>query len=124
MSYWTKIINVQVRDLNALAGACKEMGCHLEQGYEAKRWGCEAVIVVPDAYAPIKVTMDKATGDYTLMREVDYEHIYKAKLGDGCGRLVQMYGVHVATAAMKKQGAQVRRQVLANGKINVIGVLQ
>ena len=67
--------------------------------------------------------MQTAPNQFELRTESDYASEYVANLGANCGKLVQLYGVQVATKALRAKGAQVRRQVLANGKINVIGVL-
>jgi len=114
MSHWVQI-KTEVKDLTALAAACRELGCQfVAKGpgrYDRDR------IDVPGV--PYPVYVDKTATGYTLRIESDFTSGYAAKLGPNCGKLMQLYGVHKVLAEAKRKGWAASRVTLPGGSVNV-----
>ena len=89
------------------------------QGYSTQKTPCDAKIVLPNTNYEVGLTK-RADGSYSIKTDF-YTGGVEQKLGKQCGKLVQLYGVHRATAAAQRlPGARITRQVGMNGKINLV----
>lgn len=129
MSHWTSI-QTQISDLDALARACRELGKRLEvaapglqvsaRGYSRATRTCDAVIHLDGPY-DVALTKE-ANGKYSIAADYYSGHVAR-QLGEQCGKLVQLYGVHKATALYARKGIQTRRVLGQNGKINLVAMI-
>jgi len=127
MSHYT-VIETEIRDVPALRAAAAELGCKLEyeEGrkqtckgyYRSQATACDAIITVPGSEYTVGLTR-QPSGVFTMTADFWCDKLTKA-VGEGCRKLIQLYGIHRATAAAKLQGYQVRRQPGQNGKINLV----
>ena len=131
-------VEVEFKDLDALAKACQRCGVELKQDKKQFRWyndqvsPCDAAIVHPSKFA-FEVGVHKtATG---LRIEFD-PHNRGKKYGQntgpgmqdaiafeddirGIGKLQQAYAIEVARKQAKKQGFAVKEQVLKDGRVKL-----
>jgi hypothetical protein len=125
MSHWTSH-EVIITDIEALRLACREMGLELLQnatarGYKAyheadNRLQGEFVIRLK---GPYDVAVNKKPdGKYALTTDWWNGHVAK-EVGENYGKLLQLYGVHKAAIAARKQGYLVSRQPVKNGAIQL-----
>ena len=121
MSHFTTI-KTQIKDIAALRAAVTELGLTLlekadARGYSTKTTKGEFVIRLKGPY-DIAVNRE---GDGTLGLTTDWwnGHVEK-EVGPAYGRLLQLYGVHKATAEARKKGHFLRRQPQANGAIKLV----
>ena len=97
MSHFTTI-QTQVRDLEALQDACRELGLQLVENAEARGYGAntrrgEAVIQI--TAGPYDIALNRgADRSYELATDWWRGHVEKA-VGKNYGRLLQLYGVLV-----------------------------
>lgn len=138
MSHFTSI-KTQIKDLDALRAALRELGLSLEANAEARGWPDqptkhgEYVIRLKGPY-DVALNRNPKTGCYDLDADLwtDAEG-YAAKfnlgwksstveteLGKHYGKLVQLYGVHKATIEARKHGHQVTRSTGQNGQIRLV----
>ena len=120
MSHFTSI-QTQIRDLDALADACKELGVELVNGGEAR--GYAGQTRKGDAVVKLKGPYDIALnrredGNYALTTDWWNGHVEK-EVGVGFGKLLQLYGVHKATREARKKGYLASRKTLPNGAIKL-----
>lgn len=119
MSHFTTI-QTQVRDLDALADACRELGVELTTG-TARGFGGntrrgDAVIRLN---GPYDIAVHKTSGDsYELTTDWWNGHVEK-EVGKDYGKLLQLYGVYKASREARKRGYTVRRQSLKDGSIKL-----
>lgn len=111
MSHWTTM-ETQLTDLKALEGACLELGILLTRGpgevrgYNRATTTADRVILCAGPY-DIGVTVKK---DGTLALFTDWWDGHVAKeVGKDYGKLLQLYGVHKATAAARAKYYRVVR---------------
>lgn len=140
MSHVTKI-DTEIKDLNALAAACQEIGCELIIGQKTYKWfgsyvgdsplpqgfrkdelgKCEHAIKVKDAtgqtYEVGVVKRRDGREGYTLLYDY-WQGGYGLikKIGDGAKTLTREYKIQVASKKARQQGYRVVRSVAANGK--------
>ena len=119
MSHFTTI-QTQVRDLDALADACRELGVELTtgkaRGFNGNTRTGEAVIKLN---GPYDIAVNKATGNtYGLTTDWWNGHVAK-EVGENYGKLLQLYGVYKASREARKRGYTVRRQSLKDGSIKL-----
>lgn len=119
MSHFTTI-QTQIRDLDALADACRELGLELTtgtaRGFNGNTRTGEAIIKLN---GPYDIAVNKATGDtYGLTTDWWNGHVEK-EVGKDYGRLLQLYGVYKASREARKRGYTVRRQSLKDGTIKL-----
>lgn len=129
MSHWTEV-KTQINDLRALADACRELGKRLEiaapgqkvqaRGYAGATRNCDAVIHLDGPY-DVALTRE-ANGKYSLQADYWSGHVAR-QLGEQCGKLTQLYGVHKATALYRNKGIQTRRVMGQNGVINLVAMI-
>lgn len=120
MSHFTSI-QTQIRDLAALADACKELGAELVEGGEARGYAGqtrkgEAVIKLK---GPYDIALNRQPdGSYELATDWWGGHVEK-EVGKGYARLIQLYGVHKAMREARKKGYLASRKTLPNGAIKL-----
>ena len=120
MSHFTTI-QTQVRDLDALADACTELGLGFHQN--AKCRGYAGVTRVAPYVIRLKGPYDIAVepakaNDGTFGLTTDWWDGHVAKeVGSGYGRLLQAYGVHKTIREAALRGLRATRSQEADGSI-------
>jgi len=120
VSHFTNIIT-QIKDLAALANACKELGVELLQGGKARGFAGntrsgEAVIKLK---GPYDIALNKQSeGNYELATDWWNGHVEK-EVGTNFARLLQLYGVHKTMREARKKGYLASRKTLPNGAIKL-----
>lgn len=115
-------ITTQIKDINALTAACKELGLTVEantsaRGYASNNVHGEHVIRLKGPY-DIAVNR-QPDGTYGLT--TDWWSGYVAQeVGSNFSRLLQLYAVHKATAEARKRGHSVQRKAGTNGAIKLV----
>ena len=120
MSHFTSI-QTQIRDLAALADACKELGVELVLGGEARGYAGqtrkgEAVVKLK---GPYDIALNRQPdGNYALTTDWWNGHVEK-EVGTNFARLTQLYGVHKTMREARKKGYLASRKTLPNGAIKL-----
>jgi Protein of unknown function (DUF1257) len=120
MSHFTTI-TTQIRDVEALRMAVKELGLTLTEnaaarGYASNETRGDFVIRLK---GPYDVALNKTEGGaYGLTTDWWDGHVEK-EMGANFGRLLQLYGVHKTMIESRKRGRLVRRQAHADGSIKL-----
>ncbi len=121
MSHFTEI-KTQIKDIEALRSACQEMGLALLQnaearGYYENRIKGEYVIKLN---GPYDIALNKqADGTYGLTADLWNGHV-EEEVGQGYGKLLQLYGVHKAMREARKKGCLVTRSQQKDGCIKLV----
>jgi hypothetical protein len=121
MSHFTTI-KTQIKDIDALRGACAELGFTVTanataRGYSEQTRKGDYVIKLN---GPYDVALDKqADGSYGLTTDWWLGHVEK-EVGPNFGKLLQLYGVHKASMEARKKGLSVLRRAKADGSIKLI----
>jgi hypothetical protein len=121
MSHFTTI-KTQIKDIEALRSACKELSLKLLQkadarGYrEAVRHG-DFVIKLNGPY-DIAVNQQQ-DGTFGLTTDWYNEHVEK-EVGKEYSKLLQLYAVHKASIEARKKGFSILRRPQNNGAIKLI----
>jgi hypothetical protein len=121
MSHFTEI-KTQIKDIQALRSACKELGLTLLQkaearGYYENKIKGEYVIRLKGPY-DIAVNQQK-DGAYCLLADFWQGQVAK-EVGENYGKLLQLYAVHKATLEARKKGLSVLRRPQQNGSIKLV----
>jgi hypothetical protein len=121
MSHFTTI-QTQIKDIEALRSAVSEMGLKLIPNTTAR--GFINQIVKGEFVIRLKGPYDIAVNrqpDTTYGLTTDWwdGHVER-EVGSNFGRLLQLYGVHKATAEARKKGWSVLRKPQPNGSIKLI----
>ncbi len=120
MSHFTTI-QTQIKDLEALREACRELGLELLQNAEARGYGSarqrgEFVIRLK---GPYDVALHRhPEGSYGLSADWWDGHVEK-EVGSNYGRLLQLYAVHKTAREARKRGLSVQRALRADGSIKL-----
>ena len=120
MSHFTSI-TTQIKDLEALADACKELGVELvhqgvARGYATNTRTGDAVIRLK---GPYDIALNRQEdGNYGLTTDWWGGHVEK-EVGTNFTKLIQLYGVHKAMREAKKKGYLTSRKTLPNGAIKL-----
>ncbi len=120
MSHFTTI-KTQIKDIEALRSACQEMGLSLLQnaearGYYENKTKGDYVIRLK---GPYDIALNKQPdGSFGLTADLWNGHV-EQEVGPRYGKLLQLYGVHKATAEARKRGHLVRRTQQPNGYIKL-----
>ena len=119
MSHFVSI-ETQIKDLEALQDACRELGVELTSDTEARGIGTkqksERVIRLK---GPCDIAVQReANGSYTLTTDWWGGYVEK-EVGVRYGRLLQLYAVHKATREARRKGLSVQRTRLRNGAIKL-----
>jgi hypothetical protein len=137
-------IDLDVKDLDALAVACEELGLELRRGQTTYKWWgkhvgdfpvpqgftvddlgkCDHAISVkgnPKAYEVGLVKRRDGRPGYTLLYDFWAGGCgLMEKVGEECKALRQRYSVVVAEKAARKQGFRTQRRTLENGQMQVV----
>ena len=121
MSHFTTI-KTQIKDITALHSACNELKLSLLQkadarGYSGQTRKGDHVIQLNGPY-DIAVNR-QPDGTYGLTTDWWQGHVEK-EVGSNFGKLLQLYGVHKATAEARRKGFSVLRQPQRNGHIKLV----
>jgi len=120
MSHFTEI-KTQIKDIEALRSACQEMGLTLLQNAEAR--GYYQNTTKGDFVIQLKGPYDIAVnqqpdGSFGITADLWAGHVEK-EVGQGYGKLLQLYGVHKAMREARKKGHLVHRSQQQNGSIKL-----
>ena len=121
MSHFTTI-KTQIKDAAALRTAVTELGLELmanaeARGYISNKTKGDFVIRLK---GPYDIAVNKQPDStYGLTTDWWDGHVEK-EVGSNFGRLLQLYGVHKATAEARKKGLSVLRRQQPNGSIKLI----
>lgn len=120
MSHFTTI-KTQIKDIEALRSACKEMGLTLLQNAEARGFAENKLKgdYVIQLKGPYDVALNKEGDAYGLTTDWWSGHVEK-EVGSNFGKLLQLYGVHKATMEARKKGLGVLRRAKQDGSIKLI----
>ena len=121
MSHFTEI-KTQIKDIEALRSACQEMGLPLLQGAEARGYYENKTKgdYVIRLKGPYDIAVNKqADGTFGLTADLWNGHV-EQEVGQGYGRLLQLYGVHKATMEARKKGLSVLRRQQPSGAIKLV----
>lgn len=120
MSHFTNM-QTQIKDITALKQAVKELGLGLVEngiarGYKGNSTKGDYVIRLK---GPYDVALIRQTdGTYGIVTDWWAGHV-AAEIGHNGGKLLQAYGVNVATNAARKQGHSVTRSIQNDGSIKL-----
>ena len=121
MSHFTTI-KTQIKDIEALRAACREMGLTLFQNVDARGYGqtTRKGDYVIKLNGPYDIAVNKQP-DNTFGLTTDWwsGHVEK-EAGKNYGKLLQLYGVHKATIEARKKGLSVLRRQKQDGSIKLI----
>ncbi len=121
MSHFTTI-KTQIKDVEALRAACQEMGLSLLQkaearGYYENKTKGDYVIQLK---GPYDIAVNKQPdGTFGLTADLWNGHVEK-EVGQGYGKLLQLYGVHKAMREARKRGHLVNRSQQKDGSIRLV----
>ena len=121
MSHFTTILT-QIRDAEALADACAELGVELLRDTDARgfanssRHG-ELVVRLKGPY-DIAANRPAPTEPYELSTDWWNGHVER-EVGPNYGRLLQLYGVHKTMREAAKKHLRVTRQQETDGSIKL-----
>lgn len=121
MSHFTTI-HTEIKDLEALREACRELALPIEDQAEAR--GYAQAKLKGDHVIRLKGPYDIAVNregnhNYTLTTDWWQGHVEK-EVGANFGRLVQLYAVHKASREARKRGHRVTRRRETNGAIRLV----
>jgi hypothetical protein len=124
MSHFTTILT-QIRDADALADACAELGVELLRDTEARgfanstRHG-ELVVRLKGPYdiAANRANPNDGTEPYELSTDWWNGHVER-EVGPNFGRLLQLYGVHKTMREAAKKHLRVTRRQETDGSIKL-----
>ena len=120
MSHFTEI-QTQIKDMEALREACRELGLSLLENAEARGYGSarqrgELVIRLK---GPYDVALHRQhDGSYGLSTDWWDGHVEK-EVGTNYGRLLQLYAVHKTAREARKRGLYVQRTQRTDGSIKL-----
>ena len=121
MSHFTEI-KTQIKDIEALKSACAELGLPLLQNAEARGYYENKTKgdYIIQLKGPYDIALNKQPdGTYGLTADLWQGHVEK-EVGQGYGKLLQLYGVHKATLEARKKGLSVLRRQQHNGSIKLV----
>jgi hypothetical protein len=120
MSHFTTI-KTQIKDIEALRSACQEMGLSLLQKAEARGYHENKIKgdYVIRLKGPYDIALNKQPdGSFGLTADLWQGHV-ENEVGQGYGKLLQLYGVHKAIREARKKGHLVSRSQQQNGAIKL-----
>jgi hypothetical protein len=121
MSHFTTI-KTQIKDIAALRSAVGELGLALYENTDARGYGTKKLKAdfVVRLSGPYDVAVHRQPdGTFGLTTDWWNGHVAK-EVGDNFGKLLQLYGIHKATAEARRRGHMVRRLPHANGAIKLV----
>ena len=120
MSHFTTI-ETQVRDLDALTDACRELGLIVTLAGTARGYGSntrrgDAVIRLK---GPYDIALNRnEDGTYGLATDWWGGHVER-EVGTGFSKVLQLYAVQKAQREARRKGLTVQRRALSNGSIKL-----
>ena len=120
MSHFTTI-ETQIRDIQALQDACKEIGLELAVNTVARGYGrsTRQGDYVIRLKGPYDIALNKQPdGTYGLTTDWWQGHVEK-EVGRNYGRLLQLSGVHKTIRESLQRGYRVKRSAAQDGSIRV-----
>ena len=120
MSHFTTI-KTQIKDIDALSSACREMGLTLLQNTEARGYYENKIKgdYVIQLKGPYDIALNRQPDrSYGLTADLWQGHVEK-EVGQNYGKLLQLYGVHKAIVEARKKGHLVRRSQHQDGSIKL-----
>ena len=120
MSHFAKI-KTQIKSIVALRAACKEMGFEVIDNSVARGYGSNTI---PGEHVirlkgPYDIAVNKERdGTYGLTCDW-WDGRVEQEVGKDFGKLLQTYGISLATSLMKAKGFTVKRNLLANGNVEL-----
>jgi hypothetical protein len=121
MSHFTEI-TTQIKDIEALRLACQELGLNLLQNAEARGYYDNKTKgdYVIQLKGPYDIALNKQPdGTFGITSDLWNGHVEK-EVGQGYGKLLQLYGVHKATMEARKKGLSVLRRQKQDGSIKLV----
>ncbi len=121
MSHFTEI-KTQIKDIEALRLACREMGLTLLQNAEARGYyeNTTKGEYVVQLKGPYDIAVNKQPdGTFGLTADLWQAHVEK-EVGQNYGKLLQLYGVHKAMIEARKKGLSVMRKQKQDGSIKLV----
>jgi hypothetical protein len=121
VSHFTEI-KTQIKDMEALRLACQELGLTLLQNVEARGYYENKTKgdYVIKLKGPYDIALNKQQdGTFGLTADLWQGHVEK-EVGQGYGKLLQLYGVHKATIEARKKGLSVMRTQRQDGSIKLV----
>ena len=122
-------IEVKITDLGAFEAACTECGVELRRNqrtfrnYGGRNSPCEMAVVLPGNERAYELGLVRTADGQSYAIQMDNWQRglgMNDKVGTDACTLRQLYGVHAATAAARKQGMNVARQQLPDGSIRLV----
>ena len=121
MSHFTTI-QTQIKDVEALRAAVTEMGLQLIPNTTARGFYQQTITgeFVIRLKGPYDIAVNRQP-DHTFGLTTDWwdGHVER-EVGPNYGRLLQLYGVHKATAEARRKGYSVQRRQQPNGSIKLV----
>lgn len=120
MSHFTTV-HTEIRDIEALLDACKELGLKVEENAEARGYAQAKLKgdYVIRLKGPYDIAVNRHEKRYSLTTDWWNGHVEK-EVGAGFGKLVQLYAVHKATREARKRGHRITRRREKNGSIRLV----
>jgi len=121
MSHFTTI-KTQIKDIEALRTACQEMGLTLLRNSEARGYYENKIKgdYVIQLKGPYDIAVNKQPdGTFGVTADLWQGHV-EQEVGQGYGRLLQLYGVHKAMFEARKKGHFVSRSQQKDGTIKLL----
>ena len=121
MSHFTEI-KTQIKDIQALRAACRELNLPLLENAEARGYYENKIKgeFVIQLSGPYDIAVNKQDdGTYGLTADLWQGHVEK-QVGTGYGKLLQLYGVHKTMIEARKKNLSVLRQQKADGSIKLV----
>ena len=121
MSHFTEI-KTQIKDIEALQVGVSGTRLNLvpnteARGYYENKTKGDYVVQLK---GPYDIALNKQTdGTFGLTADLWQGHVEK-EVGQGYGKLLQLYGVHKATIEARKKGLSVLRRQQQNGAIKLV----
>ena len=120
MSHFTTI-QTQIKDIETLREACRELGLELLPNAEARGYGSarQRGQFVIRLKGPYDVALNRQTdGTYGLSTDWWEGHVEK-EVGSDYGRLLQLYAVHKTAREARKRGLSLQRTQRTDGSIKL-----
>lgn len=120
MSHFTTI-KTQIKDIDALCSALREMGLALftngnARGYSSNKTHGDFVIRLN---GPYDIALNKQPdGSYGLIADLYAGHV-ENEVGQNYGKLLQLYGIHKTMQEARKKGYSAMRKTQADGSIKL-----
>jgi hypothetical protein len=121
MSHFTTI-KTQIQDIEALKSACQELGLLLLQNTNAR--GYADNLIQGDYVIKLKCPYDIAVkqqpdGTYGLTADL-WKGLVEKEVGQGYGKVLQLYAVHKAMREARRKGHLVIRSQKQDGAIKLV----